>query len=163
MAATAVLAQLIPWLIAILAIGALLCERPSLSATFLFIESLLVTISLSAVEGYAQELMATTVLLSFFSMIVIGNNLYLEISHKTPSTKLSTFNVLLVALLLLIFFAFRDQLSFAKLGDDTPNPPVVIRDGLAMLVSGFSLFVILVSALTILDIKILNRENHHDL
>ncbi len=152
----------VPLLIAICAIGALLSKKPSISAIFLFVESLLVSVNLWMTGGTKSSLIATSLVLNFFAMIVVGNNLYLEISHKTPPTKSSKFNIVIGIAFLFIFWSHIDRISPTKFLENGKGPPPFLEDGLTIVIFGFALFVILVSALTILDIKISNREGRHD-
>jgi hypothetical protein len=140
-------------LIAIFAILALASYKPSLSALFLLAESILINIYLSLARSFDSVFLGTSLLLSFFATVLIGNNFYFETSFKKRTTKPPKANIALGTFLIIIFYANIDKFSFAKLSDIPLRQFISELDNLTLMVSGFALFSMLVSALTIFDIK----------
>jgi hypothetical protein len=140
-------------LIAILAILALATPKPSLSAIFIFCESILIALHLAIADGLRSTFFHTSILLSFFSMIMVGSNFYFEISYKKTITKLSKFNLIMGSLLLSIIWAHINKFSFSRLSDIPSTQFFSEIDGFTLVTSGFALFAMLVSALTIFDMK----------
>ncbi|HXW53929.1 MAG TPA: hypothetical protein VEL47_07480 [Myxococcota bacterium] len=152
----------LPLLIAICAIGALLHKRPSISAIFLLMESVLLTINLAIIEEPKSNLLVTSVVISFFAMVLLGNNLYLELAHKTPPTKFPKLNIVIGGFFLLVFWSHLDKISLSTLIESSKSPPTFTENSLMVAIFGFALFVILVAALTILDLKTSNRDARND-
>lgn len=136
--------------ISILAILTLVSPRPSLSATMLFLESILV--SLAITNNQDMNIAGTSILLSFFTMITIGANYYLELpehSHKIKPSKLS------LTIGLFSLFAFWQT---AKFFPPIPQGENHLQASLQpsfieITVLGFTFFSILVAAISILDLK----------
>ncbi len=135
--------------VAILAIATLVCPRPSVSSTLLFLQSILINLVIFQ-ETKQISLLGTSILLSFFTMVTIGANYYLELSFKNNKIKPSKFSLIAGFFLLLFFWQNIDNFI----------PPTFIANDskidigfMELLILGFTLFSILVSAITVLSVK----------
>lgn len=139
--------------IGILAVLTLASPRPSLSGTLLFFESILITLVLIEAYGIDAVVIGVSLLLTFFSMLLIGINYYFEISfHRAPS-RFPKVAMALGALLLMLFV--KNCVYLKELIPDHPNEGSLsfYEDSFIILMIGFALFTILASALTIFELK----------
>jgi hypothetical protein len=139
--------------ISIIALAALACPKPSLSAIFLFLESILISLFLKELFGYMSTPFGASVLLSFISMIVVGCNFYLEISFKRSKIRMPKLNILFGLFFLIIFLKNIDVITLALIEQPQSMNDLIAYDGVTLIIMGFALFSILVAALTIFHIK----------
>lgn len=140
-------------IVAVLSMCVLATNKASRCAIFLLFEAILIDIYLAAIHGITSVIFGAAILLTFFAMIAVGSNYYFEVSFKKTISKSPKLNI---AIGLLLFFLF------ARYANDLFATPVEAErlfylnlnyDGLSMVVAGFALFAILVSALIIFDLK----------
>ena len=139
--------------IGLLAVGVLISKKPKTSAILLFIQSIGISIFLGLSQGITSSALGTAILLSFFTMIVIGINLYFEASFAMAPTKLPKANM--IAGLALIFIFINNMLPFLteNIKDKKIENIMFEQDIFIMIISGFSLFSILVSSIIIFEFK----------
>lgn len=142
-----------PPLIALFAILVLAYPKPSVSAMFLFLQSILINISLFFIGDNHPDFLATSILLSFISMIVIGANMFIETSYKNPARRMIKFNIFIGAIFAAIFWLkVRDMVPIIAIDQDQ-NTDLPNHDSFTLLTIAFSIFTILASSFAILDIK----------
>lgn len=141
------------WAIAILAFCTLISRNPSQSALFLFLESILLALYLAMSYGINSAAFGTSILLCFFSMVAIGCNYYFETSFKRPEARQARFNIALGGIMLIMFLRYIGEWPLADVEQKKIDHLIITHDAFGLAIAGFSLFAILVSALTIFDIK----------
>lgn len=155
--------KLVQIIIALLAIAALASPKPSLSAIFLFFESLVINITLYFSRPNDVNLVAGSILLTFFITIIICSNIFLNISHTTSHHRSPKLNITSGAFLLALFWLMTKNFSTLKSDITNLNPLMWIEDSLSLIMIGFALLVIVVAALSVLDIKkTAERDTRHD-
>lgn len=146
-------ADLLLPVIAILSICVLVGNKASSSAIFLLFEALLIDVYLAATYGLTSIILGASVLLTFFAMIAVGSNYYFEVSFKKTVSKPPKLNIVIGLLLFILFWRYAKDLFFTPLKTERLFFLNLNYDGLSMVVAGFALFAILVSALIIFDLK----------
>lgn len=144
-------------IIAVLAVLVLASTKPSTSAIFLFFQSILINLYLALSFGLSSLAFGGSLLLTFIAMIVIGCNYYFELSFSRKLVNIPKFNITLGALLIFVFWQQVSNLISPVLETKAIEPIPLNHDNLFTLISGFSLFAILVCALFIFDMK--NPQN----
>lgn len=139
--------------VAILAVIALLSPKPSLSALLLLLESILINIIVVMNHKDNLNVAGPSILLSFFTMVMVGANYYLEMHDQNKKIKPSKLGMV-VGLFSLIFFWQNTNNFFFPLTPERASEASVFKpDTVELLIAGFILFSIMVSAITILDLK----------
>jgi len=145
--------KFIPALIAIFAILVLACPKASVGAIVLFLQSILININLLFIDDVNEDFLSTSMLLSFVSMINIGNNIYLERSYKDPHRRPAKFNIIIGIILILLFWFKMPLLSTTNLTVKNLRQESINIDEFTLIFIAFSIFTILVSSFAIIDIK----------
>lgn len=134
--------------IAALAVGSLASPRPSLSANLLFLQSILINIVLMKDQSLV---IGTAVLLSFFAMVMIGANYYLEVPNQKSKISSSKVNIFIGAAFIFLFWQHIEK--FTPEASSNEHLATFAPSTMEILVAGFTLFSILVSAILILDMR----------
>jgi hypothetical protein len=137
----------------LLAAGTLIIKKPSLSAILLFLQAIGISFFLGLSQGLTSEAFGTSILLSFFTMILIGINLYFEASFTITHTKTPTVNLITGLLLIVIFINKIYPFLMQNIKHNKIDHYSFDHDIFTMIISGFSLFSILVASIIIFEFK----------
>lgn len=143
-----------------LALLSLISLRPPLSALFLFLETILISIIIATEESNSSNFLVASLFLSIITLITIGNNIYFETTYRMPNSKLSKINLFIGCIAFYFFWTKIDNLSLM--------PSLVlsswlhIKNGFMIITAGFAIFVILFAALSIFEIKISKPRDRYE-
>lgn len=140
-------------IIACLSFLSLISGRPSRSAIILLLQAILVDIYLGVTHGIASTVFGVSIMLTFFSLIVLGSNYYLELSFIKTASKPPKLNILIAIFLTVVFWRYIKDLFADGSSADRLYFLNLNYDGLSLVIAGFALFAILVSSLLIFDLK----------
>lgn len=140
-------------LIVVLALLSLVSIKPSLTALFLFIQSIIINIYLAINFGITSSSFASSILLTFFIMIIIGTNSYFTISFHKATTQFSKTSLVLGLLFLLLYVKMPALLPEFLMAQDRTSRLLAAMDTLSLVIWGFGLFAILMCSLLIFDLK----------
>lgn len=140
-------------IIAILSVLSLASTSPSRSALILFIEAILIDIYIGIVHGITSTVFGASLMLTFFCLIVIGGNFYLEISFKKMVSKASKLSIAIFALSFFFFWHYVKELFFVVDQSERLYFLNLNYDGLSVIIAAFALFAVLVSSLIIIELK----------
>lgn len=128
-------------------------RKPSTCALFLFIESVFLSAILGFLKGITSIAFSTSIILSFFAMVVCGICLYFEASFAITPNKIPKLSVLTGLALSALFFSTLFSGIFQEIKTHYFMEIISEKSILSYAIFGFSSLCILVSALIIFDTK----------
>lgn len=136
-----------------LALLALIFSSPAYNAFFLALETILISIYFILSDQINSINASSLILLLFFCLIILSCNLYIEKSTQiSPSTtpKISAF----IGGAMLLFFQIKlPQLTTDNIIDIKVNYSFFGQDIMAIVYAAFIIFVMLISALAVINTK----------
>jgi hypothetical protein len=140
-------------LIAALALLALIFASPAYNALFLAIETILIGLYFLA-TGIIDTINASTIiLLLFFCLITLSSNIYIEKSTQISPSSASKISALIGGILLIFFYIKLSQLESIEIIDIKINYSFFGQDIMAIMCAVFTIFVMLISALAVINTK----------
>lgn len=142
------------FLIAILALGTLVSKKASASAMLLFGQSIMINILIAKATNTNYGAFTASLLLTFFTMVMLGSNYYVEASFNQMTNKASKVSLIIGSFMVLIFLKYIDHyLPALDIEISSTRAAALFPETKSLLLAGFSLFAILISALLIFDLR----------
>jgi len=138
--------------IALLGILTLIGPSATISATFLFLQSVLISICFALNSDLSFAILIRTILISLLLLMLICGHYYLEFSCKKSMERISKVKMLIGPLLLLFAWKIAENLTVDQ--DFFLNTiSIKQEDALFLIIAGFSFFSMLVSSAIIFDMN----------
>lgn len=145
----------------LLALLTLTSMRPKLSALFLFLEAIVIAIILGS-EAISATFFIGALLLTIISLILVASNTYLESTHFDSAIRIPKINLILGSIAVIFFFMNADKICFTSSIYAPPSSWLVIKEGLTIITLGFAIFVVLISALSVLEIRTSHKRGRYE-
>lgn len=135
------------------ALGSLMSTKPSISARWLFVESIAINLLVAVSLELTSPGFGTSILLSIFMLIAVAITIYFESSFNPTVTKTPKINIFSGIILMFIFFYYLQPNITNYLIDKELELPFLEKDIFTLTVTSFSLFCILIASTIIFDAK----------
>ena len=147
------LGSIILFLIAALALLALVFASPAYNAFFLALETILIGIYFMTADRINNTNASTLILLLFFCLIILSSNIYIEKSTQISPSTAPKISAIIGGLLLTFFYIKLSQLETGDIIDIKINYSFFGQDIMAIMCAVFTIFVMLICALAVINTK----------